>query len=162
MTVLESLNSEVMLIGNEHYRKALKAILQSAIDTEFLLMPAARSNHHPPDERLEGGLLLHTKRVLQIANIIMESCPDDAGYPIDRDGVRMACILHDTGRPVSHVNHPKIIYEEIMKMSWYDPDNIPKIANMALRHMGKWGHDLPQTREDWIVHLSDKIAAQYY
>lgn len=164
MDIIESLNQEVMLVENPTYRAALKAILQSPsmVDPDFLIMPASLGYHHPLDERGEGGLLLHTRRVLKIANIILEGCPDDTDYQVDKDAVRMACILHDAARPVSRLDHPSVMAKAILLMTWYDPDNIPKIANMVKRHMGKWGVELPQSREDWLVHIADNLAAKYY
>jgi hypothetical protein len=41
-------------------------------------------------------------------------------------------------------------------------DIVHTAGNAILSHMGRWGVDRPKSEEDWIVHLADMIASQYY
>ena len=153
-------------IKNAEIKKMTKGFLLSAPDY-FWTAPSSR-NHHPPDERSEGGLALHTLRVVKMADLICDSENSDQAT---MDVIKSACILHDIRRygpkkrPSSYSveNHPDLAADlvESYGEKWEPlPRTLcPAIAGCIRTHMGRWGRLKPKTKEQVMVHLADCLAA---
>ncbi len=108
--------TEFLLNQVEFNNPELKPLLEFCLDKapeHFWTMPSSSTGkHHPPDENGKGGLVLHTIRVLKVANKLMECW----NPPFITDAVKLASALHDIGRyglkekPSNHSlpNHPKL------------------------------------------------------
>ena len=157
------------LVGNikdSEIRRLVEVALQKA-PAHFWTKPSSSTGkYHPSDEQCSGGLVLHTRRVCQAAEILMKAYPP----PFHTDVIRAACILHDIARyglnevPSVHSlrEHPELGAQFIGTLNTdCSPILARYIQDGVRRHMGKWGRDKPQTIEDWLVHLADMIASQY-
>lgn len=162
------LETELNRIQDEDFRHFIKIVLEIA-PTHFWTHPASSTGkYHSPDENLRGGLILHTSRVCSAAEILIESWKP----PFSPDVIRGACILHDVCKygmkpsPSQYTlrNHPELaseLVDVIHRKKFACPEKyFGGLRNAIERHMGKWGRDIPQTSEDWIVHLSDVITTR--
>ena len=158
------LTQEVNKIGDNSIRTFVKELLD-IIPSHFWDAPSSSTGkYHPPDEHTKGGLVLHTQRVCKAAEVLMRA----SFPPIEMDVIRASCILHDTARfgldekPSIHSlgNHAELAAAFIEKEGAGRLD-VSKIQSCVKRHMGKWGKEPPETKEEWIVHLADMVASQY-
>ncbi len=74
----------------------VERFLISAIDRfpdYFWTVPASRNKYHPPDERKEGGLVLHTRRVIKLSLDMVRFY--ELNY-WEKDVLVAASVLHDS------------------------------------------------------------------
>ena len=164
MDLIEELNR----IKDEEIKILTKECLEKA-PPHFWYRPASSTGkYHAPDENEVGGLVLHTKRVCSVAEILIEAWI----VPIKADVVRSACIMHDVRKygskyyPTQYTlsNHPQLGGEFVKEVTGdkYDKDKVNAISNAIISHMGKWGVSFEGTSECLIVHLADIIATKIY
>jgi len=145
------LEKEINLIHDEVIREWTKNTLQNAPDYFFIAAASSTGKYHPVCTNKEGGLIVHVKRAVYIANRLCE------GWGIflsDRDIVLSATILHDIAKTPSHdsrytyadfENHP------INAEKYFAPLNVSggleitlalsrqeQINNCIKYHMGRW------------------------
>lgn len=131
---------------------------------------------HPPDENQPLGLALHTHRTLKAAEVLILAW---APKP-NADIVRLACLFHDIARygleetPSEHSlsQHPEeganFLLCRVEEYHNLNPSisllrsTVERAAQAVASHMGKWGYTKPKRVEDYIVHLADMVASQYY
>ena len=96
--------NELEMIKDLKISKFTKEILEKYTPEYFWTMPSNESGkYHMPDENVPGGLVIHVKRVVKVANHIMTGLGwlghrSNAVYPerqYDYDVVISACLLHD-------------------------------------------------------------------
>jgi len=159
---------ELARIQDEEIRTLTKKCLNNA-PPHFWYRPASSTGkYHAPEENEQGGLIIHTKRVCQIGEILIAAL----WIPINADVIRCACILHDVckygeGYSASRYtlnNHPQLgaQYIRLIAGDKYNPDKVNAIANAVASHMGKWGAGHDDTDESLIVHLADLLATDLY
>jgi 23S rRNA maturation-related 3'-5' exoribonuclease YhaM len=91
-TVLAPLLEIIDLIQNAYLRSFVRCVLYNTPE-EFWTMPVSTlPDIHPPDEYAEGGLVLHTKRVVRAAALIAEV---QLRIQEDIDVLVAAALLHD-------------------------------------------------------------------
>jgi HD superfamily phosphohydrolase YqeK len=163
------LKEELNRIEDEEIRKFTKECLDKA-PPHFWYRPASSTGkYHAKEENESGGLIIHTKRVCRVAEIIIEAWPN----PIKVDVIRSACILHDvckygTGYSATQhtlSNHPKLgadFIKDVGDNKYGNWDKVVLIADAVEHHMGKWGGTALFSHEDLIVHLADIIATQVH
>lgn len=83
---------EIESISSEALRRFLRDAMER-FPKYFWTVPASVSGYHPPDEREEGGLVLHVRRLIKLA--------DDMAYmhALNRwetDVLKSAAVLHDS------------------------------------------------------------------
>lgn len=166
-----ALDYELSLINNDGILEFTKLVLD-ATPPHFWTKPSSAGKYHPHDEHGIGGLVLHTKRVCQVAEILISS---HGGLLPDKcDIIRSSCILHDVRRygdqeePEQYsVNNHDLLSAELTKKVWlYNQQLINSgifydIYHAILSHMGRWGKYPPNSNIEWIVHESDNIASKY-
>ena len=86
------LNNEINLIKNKEIRKLVKNILKLAPRYFWVVPSSSTGKHHPPDEDMAGGKVLHTKRVVYLAN---QLCRLEDINGIERYKLLAAMIVHD-------------------------------------------------------------------
>jgi 23S rRNA maturation-related 3'-5' exoribonuclease YhaM len=162
------LNDELNRIKDEEIRNFTKECLDKA-PPHFWYRPASSTGkYHAPDENELGGLILHTKRVCKVGEILIECWIT----PIEADVVRSACILHDICKygdgssPTRYTlnNHPKLGGEFVKRISGdkYTKEKVDAISNAIISHMGKWGTPFENKSENLIVHFADVVATEIY
>jgi len=157
---------------------ALRA-LENLPDHFWTQPSSSTGKYHPKDEHGHGGLALHTLRVCEIADTLIES-----QTTIDSNAIRLAALFHDAGRfgfkekPSKHSldEHPGLSAHFLVVIKNISCSSSPthqahqdlevnitmeKAYNAILTHTGKWGKHLPRTTEEWLLHYADTIAAKY-
>ena len=159
---------ELNKIQDEEIRNLTKECLDNA-PPHFWYRPASSTGrYHAPEENKEGGLVLHTKRVCRVGEILIAAWWN----PINPDVIRSACILHDVckygeGYSASRYtlnNHPQLAANliKILIQDRYNKDKVTAVANAVASHMGKWGAGHDSSDESLIVHLADLLATELY
>lgn len=150
--------------------KALTERCLKGAPPHFWYKPASSTGkYHSQDENEEGGLIIHTKRVCKVADILIETWP----VPIKADVIRSACILHDickygdgySASKYTLSNHPKLGGGFVKSLAGdkFDGTKAEDISNAIISHMGKWGSGpFNNSPENLIVHLSDIVATVMY
>lgn len=181
---LEPLIEELNLINDEGLKSFVRSILMRA--EIFWEIPASFSGkYHPPDERSEGGNVLHTKRVVRAAKILCES---HGVSPEEFDLIIAACLLHDVtkgkkqsdGTNAYDKMHPYTVVDLVKKCQEEDKkyaseaqsstlflneEDVQTILRLVRCHMGPWSpvpETVPITYLDMIVHTADNIACKLH
>lgn len=183
-SILEPLLEEIDLIQDPMIASFVRSMLLKA--HIFWEIPSSFSGrYHPPDEREEGGNVLHTKRVVRTAEILCES------YGLgtfDKNLIFAACILHDLTKgvlwpgeelPSYDPMHPYTVDRafhaarnmDIMNSETessvlsINDEYVQQILRLIRCHMGPWSpipETIPTTIEEMIVHLADNIACKLH
>jgi len=175
--VYEEFHKELEDIKDEKIRLLTCECLNRAPVHFWYMSASSTGKYHARDENESRGLVLHTHRVAQVAEHIIESWPN----PINTDVIRSACLLHDAHRYGSQVapskwsntNHPKLAADFIQKIAketfWQkeittisEAQKIDHISVCVASHMGKWGQYPVGSQESLIVHLADALATNVY
>ena len=120
-------------------------------------------SHHPPDERLPGGNLIHIVRMTRLALMMAECCNLEG---IDKDIIISASVLHDLCRnglegssEYTLPEHPRLV-KELARMNSISCYFSGAIFSIIESHMGKWGEIpyIPHMNSHIIIHLADAIS----
>ena len=176
MEKLEIFKNELNLIQHKDIRKLVELCLSYA-PSYFWSIPASSSGKRHPDFELgEGGLVIHTKMVVQWACKLMER---EVGCvsKLDFDIIIASCICHDLIKrgwnpeeTRSVAEHPTLAQEyikDIASLNKIEGNFVLDISNCVASHMGIWNKDwkgneilpLPKTFHEKIVHLADYCSA---
>ncbi len=153
-------------IEDKEIKGFTKELLKAA--PEVYWTARASKNHHLSDERLVGGNLLHTLRVVRLLDLIAESCRI---MGLEKDTLIAAGILHDLCRYGLEGNsgytvpeHPLLVRALAIRLN-LDFRNTLKgdtLLSIIERHMGIWGNPpfKPEVNLDSLLHLADCISAR--
>lgn len=184
--ILLPLLDEINLINSDQIRLFVRSILLQA--KLFWKIPSSFSaKHHPPDEHGLGGNVLHTKRVVNTAKIIVSSY---SLLPEEKDVVFAACLLHDITKGISPTNseedalydpmHAYTVNSFVKKCQdndkkyssesssstlFLDEETVQAILRLVRCHLGPWSpvpETYPTSYLDMIVHLADNIASKIH
>ncbi len=159
-----SIYEQVEKIQSKEIKTLVKAALERGPQT-FWSKPSGMFHHHP-DERVEGGNVLHTLRVIKIAELIC-NCTELGQLELDQ--IRAAAILHDVmkfgldgnSNIILTKEHPRLMSEWLTK-EFQGDHSVGEICIIIERHMGKWG--IPKCpvslRVEDILHLADCLEVQ--
>jgi hypothetical protein len=139
--------------------------------------------HHPPEDQQRGGIIIHTRKAVQVALSLLRflnrdgSGPDSHYGPKDtqdlRDNIIAAVVLHDlykNGDPWSKNTVPQhglIAAERLERLAKeefdYDDedprfDNWPEIFSLIRDHMGRWAQPKPDPMLAISMPTDDEIA----
>lgn len=152
---------------------AIKAMVHEGLktcDKDFYTAPSSKSGmFHPADEINEGGLALHTARVVQMGEYLGEYFGLEGR---EKDVLRAGLILHDSvkgGEPwKGYANdHGELAGKLIMGLE--GPEDAKKgAAQIASNHMALWRQTadgkpnpaVPDNKMDMITSLADYLAAR--
>jgi hypothetical protein len=181
--ILEPLLEEIGLIEDENISSFVRSILVRS--TDFWLMPSSFSGkYHPKDEHGEGGNVLHTKRVMRVAQILAESygLTDE-----EKDMVFAAVLLHDIKKGNRYGDDTKFTYDPMHPYTvgqfvkkcqdedrkfasesqsstlYLAEDIVQSILRLVRCHLGPWSpvpETSPVTYLDMIVHIADNVASK--
>ena len=153
----------------------LKKFLMSCIDRfpeYFWKAPASREKYHPQDERGEGGLVLHTRRVCRLS---MDMVYLYALNMWEKDVLIAAAVLHDSfqkGVPPNdtktsdplHPLYPRIQFPYAGDASRFIDQKIySEIMECVESHLGRFGPSPnlnSQRKLPALFHLIDGIASR--
>lgn len=184
--VLSELLDEINLITDDSIVSFVRSVLLKA--EIFWSIPSSFSGkYHPQDEHGPGGNVLHTKRVVRVADILSESyaLSDD-----EKNVVIAACLLHDVTKGIIDTSddssfqydpmHPYTVAKFVANCQMYDKEygndsqssslfisdeSIQAILRLVRCHLGPWSpvpETYPITYLDYIVHIADNIASKIH
>lgn len=138
----------------------------------FWTAPASKQKYHPPDERKEGGLVLHTRRVIRLTEDMVRFYNLNAW---ERDILLASAILHDSfarGVPPDDINASDIMHPLYPRQQFpfkafadrfIDGKVYEEIMECVESHQGPWSPSpLLQSRRKLpsIFQLIDHIASR--
>ncbi len=146
----------ICLIESEKIRDFVKKALKLA-PTEFWKAPCSSSGkHHPPEDNFEGGIIIHSRKTVQVALALFRFF--DIKDRLAQDKIIAACILHDitkNGTPwgeSTDYEHGEIavlklfpsvrVPDEKGILCLVDPDLLDVLI-LIKNHMGIWSHPKP-------------------
>jgi len=183
--ILDPLLNEINLIEDESIQSFVRSILLKC-DIFWNIPSSFSGKYHPPDEHDPGGNVLHTKRVVRIADIM---CDSYSISPEERDIIIAACLLHDITKGIPsekegmfHYDpmHPYTVNKFVMNCMEHDREYandtnsstlfiaeeiVQNILRLVRCHLGPWSpvpETFPITYMDYIVHISDNIASKVH
>jgi hypothetical protein len=184
--LLAPLIEEINLISNQQIKLFVRSVLLQA--KTFWKIPSSFSGkYHPADEHGVGGNVLHTKRVVKVANVI---CDSYGLIAQEKDTVYAACLLHDVTKGIAYDDskedffydpmHPYTVGAFVKKCQendkkygsesasstlFLDEETVQSILRLVRCHLGPWSpipETVPSTYMDMIVHLSDNVASKLH
>lgn len=163
------LEKEINLIQDMAIKEWTKATLNNAPDYFYKAWASSTGKYHPQCTCKEGGLIIHVKRAVYIANRL---CTGWGIENIDRDIVLTAVILHDiaktgvnTGTKEDYINHPINAEKYFTGEVCIDKLQIDIINECIRHHMGLWTPEkIRKPLESYIPHelivyMADYMAA---
>ena len=158
---MKQLAYEVYQIMHPELRDCVIAALEAAPEY-FWFAPASR-NHHPPDERVTGGIIKHVKRAFVLGK---QLCRMFGIVGFDRELILSAILVHDLckngleekGAGYTVGDHELLVRERCPSLA----DNLywNGILELVETHSGRWGQKQPVTRMQYVVHLADYISTR--
>lgn len=172
------LNDLVDAIPHEGLRELTRHTLLAAPSAFWQAPASTGGKYHHADERLQGGLVLHTRRVYRVAEHLLRMYgvqPHAPMYSI----CLAAALLHDCCKVMtigehSRFDHPLLAAEltrhtaELMEYS-VSPHLLADLCAAIESHMGRWrsSHHAPgillpepNSATAWLVHQADYIASR--
>lgn len=177
--VLErELRAMIERIPIERFRKLAEALLELAPGSFWRAPASSSGKFHPPDERDEGGTVLHTIRVMRVAEDLCRA------YEMDdkmTSMIMVAALLHDMYKggdgpiprehtwPLHQVAPRFLLRGELYELPIVLHDEeLDLIFRMVESHEGRWSI-LPDARDfDYaglpgqILHIADYVASRSY
>lgn len=169
---IDFFEDELNLIEDKNLKKFAKEILKNADDYFFIMPASTSSKYHPEYTNVPGGLLLHTKAVIQfIINIIEIKIFSINKH--EKDLLIIAGLAHDIKKmgdgkiEVTVKNHPKLgadyietVYLENVKL--LSNNDLQYISNAIKNHMGLWDKNILSFNNDGekVLHLADYLASR--
>ena len=132
------LEGEVALINDPDVQDWTVRTLKKVPEYFWYAPTSMTGKYHPACSNGKGGLIIHVKRVVYLANKI---CHAWGIFAQNRDVVLAACILHDIAKPapgtpyIEHENHP------INARRYFQTDKQPyvqEIDDCIRNHMGRF------------------------
>lgn len=124
----------------------------------------ASKQHHPPDERENGGNALHSLRVSKLVKILCDVCDYSR---LKADIALSAAEIHDLGRygpddkdEVTTKDHP-LTPRRLAERHSITCEYADQIFEAVENHMGRWGPVpyTPQLEVSDVLHIADAISA---
>lgn len=148
--------------------KVIRFFDEKVPDYFFHIPASSTGKYHPSFALGEGGLLRHTRMMVEIAISLQPL----KLVGVCLDSIIVACLLHDTFKN-GHLNtgytvesHPNIAAGEFyafMKREKYTyMDTIRKICSAINSHMGQWGMVQPENEFEKFIALCDYLASRKF
>lgn len=183
--ILTPLLDEIDLIEDPGIMTFIRAVLVRAPAAFWVAPSSFTGNYHPPDERREGGGILHTKRVCRIARE-MTVAQDRSQEELDQ--ITAAALIHDitkgtmseSGDIAYDPMHPYTVDafvawvraeddqrsdESRSSTLWISDDDLATILRLVRCHMGSWSpipETAPVTSLELTLHLADLLATKLH
>jgi len=160
------LEEEIATIHDEKYRKMLTKIVSDYHDKLKLAKATNSGKHHPPEERGEGGLLVHIRRMVRIATDDGSITKHFGLSDNEHDILVVAIILHDIGKVVGepHQEESCRIFAKYIADFRIPRVDRQRIDSMILRHMGSWNNAprVPETKLEILLSALDYIDSREF
>jgi len=168
---------ELELIKDSYIREFTKESLNNTSDYFFIAQASSTGKYHPTCTIKKGGLIVHVKRVIYLANRL---CTGLGIEGIDKDIILSACILHDIAKTPSndsrftyadYENHPINAVKYLANYKHPEDKQLEyadfyiKLNGCIQYHMGLWTpKEIKKDIKNYsllelVVYISDYIAA---
>ena len=164
-----NLESCIALIRNGYIQDFVKTALELAPPQFYTAPCSSTGKHHPPEDQLVGGVLIHTKKAVQVALSLMRFFgldPDQEEFDLLRDQIIAAVILHDlykNGIPWgtnTHPEHGDIAAKELeilARRTVLSRAGGDLIIDLVRYHMGRWAQ--PDSKMAFVLPNIPKTAS---
>lgn len=160
------LETQIGLIRDKELRELVRKVVDKL--PEAFWKREASKYYHPIDERGEGGNILHTLRVVKVADKILDTTTYNS---LARDIMRVGAILHDCQRHgpdgtarVTVKEHPRLAKELVESLIGNGTSRRWELLSEIIeKHMGKFQNPTYPVSEiplSDILHIADYIASQ--
>ena len=168
------IEGEIRKVSDGNIQKFLFACIDK-FPEYFWTVPASVRDYHPEDEREEGGLVLHVRRLCKLTDDIVRM------YELnmwERDILLSSCILHDAfsrGIPPNvrkssdqlHPIYPEIMFPYNAFADRYIKDRriYDEIMECVVSHMGRFSvsQSLRSNKKlPMLFHMMDYISSRTY
>jgi len=177
----EVFEKELNYISNEKLKEFIIKCLEKAPEYFYHIPASSSGKYHPKQDLGEGGLVRHTKAVVQVAIDLIRCEQFVKDEEEIKDIIVSACLLHDvikngfedSGKTLTE--HPLLACDFITDIykskEWSFYSSIISLIQISIQtHMGKWNTDkegnevlpVPDSRLEKLVHLADYIASRKY
>ena len=159
------LDDEVAAIADPSIRLFTAKALERVPEYFWHVPASASGRFHPLDTLGEGGLVLHTKRVVYLSNEMAKAFKIDG---VNVDVLRSAAILHDSFKNGLSDNghteedHPLIVRYQLKELLT-ETSQFEDIMKAIECHQGIWGPKplrMPSKPLEWALHLADFVASR--
>ncbi|MBI4836782.1 MAG: hypothetical protein HY813_00025 [Candidatus Portnoybacteria bacterium] len=129
------------LIQSEDVRNFVKKALAAAPPEFWTASASSSGKYHPPEDRVEGGIIVHTRKAVRVALDLFRFFA--VQHELTKDMIIAAIILHDiqkNGIPwglQTSYEHGRIACEWLMQFAGSNPALIV-ICLLVRDHMGVW------------------------
>jgi hypothetical protein len=165
----EVFRREVGFIKDENLKEFVKIVLEKA-PTYFWRMSASSSGkYHPADDNLTGGLILHSKKVVNLARELAVAMEQEKYL----DELTVAGILHDfvkygggqTPNVKEFNEHGAKVETYVRRVSPVPKDLEEKmkvVFDLCRTHYGIWSiqENKPVSRLQWVLFLADYVVSR--
>ncbi|MBN2380230.1 HD domain-containing protein [candidate division WOR-3 bacterium] len=160
-----NLDEELSSIQDASIKKFVSKSLKKVPDYFWHVPASASGRFHPLDTLGDGGLVLHTKRVVYLASEIAKVFKIE-GEKLDV--LRAAAILHDSFKngvkDEGHTeeDHPLIVRYQLKELA-DETAFFEEIMNAIECHQGLWGPQplrMPKSPLEWALHIADFVASR--
>lgn len=170
--------NEINLIQNEQIKSWVKTTLNNTPDYFFVAQASSTGKYHPACTIKVGGLVVHVKRAVYLAN---HMCEGWGLFGADRDIVIAATILHDIAKVPNPKENSSFTFADyeghpLNAEKYYDKTNTSDDVDMEYNfmqidscikyHMGRWTpesikKDIDQyTLHELIVYTADYLSSR--
>lgn len=157
---------EIALINNLEIQNWVVASLKNASDYFWTAPASSTGEYHPACSNVIGGLVIHVKRVVWIANAI---CAGWGVFERDRDIVLAACLLHDIAKSASYTDFNSYEDHPINAKNFFAESSaefVKEVYQCVRLHMGRWSpRSVTKPIKDYTplelaVYTSDYLSSQ--
>jgi hypothetical protein len=169
MNKVENFKKELSLIVDPVIKSWVEKTLEIAPERFWKIPASSTGKYHPQCTNKEGGLIIHVKRVVYLADRLTFAWNIKEQ---NRDIVIAACILHDisktgkdSGAYIDYVNHPINAGIEFKKAVSGTGGVVDLVENCIKYHMGLWTPDSIKkplnkyTSLELVTYTSDYMAS---
>ena len=159
------LETQVGLIRSKELRELVRRVVDQL--PEAFWKREASKMYHPADERGEGGNLIHTLRVIKVADRILDTTTYNS---LARDVMRGGAILHDSQRHgpdgssrVTVKEHPRLAKALLDSLVEEQVPGVKELGSILEKHMGKFqnpSYPVSEIPLSDILHIADFLASQ--
>lgn len=177
----KNFEGELGQIKSANKRKLAEYIIDNLLpDYFFSIRPSSSGKYHPICTLRDGGLVIHTKRLIYFALELANGHQWDKSLPEIIDLIIIAGIIHDAAKKEKYEkgtndyeNHPAIARdmlenkeEELIKYA--SKKELVEIYNLVLHHMGPWTPEKYRkpldnyTLPELVLYHADYLASRKY
>jgi len=160
-----NLDDELSAIEDPSIRLFATKALERVPDYFWHVPASASGRFHPLDTLGEGGLVLHTKRVVYLAVEIAKVFKIEG---VKLDVLRAAALLHDSFKNgladngQTSEDHPLIVRHQLKELA-SETTYFDEIMTAIECHQGLWGPQplrMPKKPLEWALHIADFVASR--